>query len=121
MWRVIKKSLAVNIVFVCVLGVVMYGTYSMVRRTLVVRMERRATDDRVSELILKKEELEVKLRELQIDQVAEREAKEWLNLKKPGEKVVVVVPEEESRTSANDHEHLSVWRRVNAFIFSFFK
>lgn len=118
MWDMIKKSLILNFIFVCVLAGVAYGTYSMVRRTLVVRMERRTTDERVQELLQKKEKLEIQLRELETREVAEREAKERLNLKNPGEEVVVVLPETHSREFVST-ERRSMWERISAFISSF--
>lgn len=118
MWDMIKKSLILNLVFVCVLVGVAYGTYSMVRRTLVVRMERRVTDERVQELLRKKEKLEIQVRELETREVAEREAKERLNLKNPGEEVVVVVPETHSGASVHT-ERRGMWERISAFISSF--
>ena len=115
MWNTIKKSLVVNLLFVCVLAGVAYGTYSMVRRTLVVRTERRTTDERVQELIRKKETLEIQLRELETREVAEREAKERLNLKNRGEEVVVVLPETNHRESVSA-KPAGVWERIRAFI-----
>ena len=87
----------------------------MMRRTLVVRMERRATDERIQELIRKKETLEIQLRELETREVAEREAKERLNLKNPGEKVVVVLPETSHRESVSATQ-AGVWERIRVFI-----
>lgn len=92
-----------------------YGAAGMVRSALVLRVETRVAEEKIKALIQQKKELEAAIAEIQTPQAAEREAKERFNLKKTGERVVVVVPSEEKKpTTAPAVPPTSIWDRVKA-------
>ena len=99
MWQIFKKSILANIAFLALSILVGYGAYNVVFQALVLRGESRGTDVKIQALLKKKAELEQYTAELQSRQAVEREAKERLNLKLPGEEVVVVVPEKKPEIS----------------------
>lgn len=84
-----------NLVFLGLVGLVGFGTYNMVSRALALRGESKEAEAKIQELLRKKAELEAYALELESRQAIEREAKDRLNLKLPGEEVVVVVPEKQ--------------------------
>lgn len=114
MWSRISRSPIGNIVFVAILAAVSYGVFGMIRDALILKEEDRETAEKIEELVAKKEELEAQLAELKTAEAAERTAKERLNVKKPGEHVVVVVPSEE-QSAATTSAQLSVWKKIKKF------
>lgn len=81
---------------------------------LSMRRESEDVNHKITELQQKKAQLEAYLQELQTKEALERRAKERLNLKKPGEEVVVVIPaekKEESQTPAK----ISMWEKIKQF------
>lgn len=101
MWKKIKNSWTVTILF-ALLGVwVAYGAYRMISQAVLLWGENRTTEQKITELKKKRDELASYIADLKSRSAVEREAKERLNLKLPGEEVVVVLPEKkESATSA---------------------
>lgn len=73
------------------------------------RTESEETTKKIDGLKRKKQELEAALAEIQTKEAVEREAKARLNLKKPGEEVVVVVPEK--KINAPQPVPVNVWSR----------
>ena len=116
-WQKIKNSLPINILIgICALAICI-GAYRLVAETFGLRQEYEANQKKIEELKKKKEELEARLIELKNPAVVEREAKERLNLKRPGEEVVVVVPENIATTSAATSS--KVWQRITSFFKKF--
>ncbi len=93
--------------------VVGYSSYVMVRRALTLRNELHDLNVRAGELRQKGEVFEGSLNELKTPEAVEREAKARLNLKRPGEEVVVVVPgkAEISATSSG-----AFWEKLLKFL-----
>lgn len=89
---------------------VSYSAARMVRDVFIVRTESKEVVKKIEELTRKKQELELALAEIQTKEAIEREAKARLNLKNPGEEVVVVVPEK--KVSAPQDSPVSFWSRL---------
>ena len=68
---------------------------------------------KIEQLKAKKRELETALTEIQTKEAVEREAKERLNLKNPGEQVVVIVPEKKDNQS--EEQSMSFWAKFKSF------
>lgn len=110
LWEWMKGSLVINIFFVIFAGFAGYSAYSIFGQAFAVRREYQRTAGEIEALRAKKVNLEARIRELASPQALEREGKEFLNLKMPGEEVVVVVPEEEEAQEAELSG--SWWERV---------
>lgn len=113
----LKKSFRTHIVLnVALVGAVIFGLYKAYEMAAIERMLRKEalyTENKISELKREKDRLETALAELGTESVREREAKEHLNLKKAGETVVVVVPEE--KKTGLQELPVSLWARVERF------
>lgn len=94
----IKDSVLFHIFLLILSAAVGYGSYRLARQAFLVYRESAANQKRIGELTQKKEELQAYLERLQTPGEVERQAKERLNLKLPGEQVVVVVAEKASST-----------------------
>lgn len=79
--------------------------------------ERKRLEAELASLQQKKAELETGLSRFQSEAYLEREAKRRLNLKKPGEKAVIIVPEEKKEM---EEPSPNFWQRVGA-LFLFWK
>lgn len=93
MWKKLKNSLPANVFFLILALGVGYGAYNMFGTTLELWRESRDTQKNTEELLAKKRELEAYIAELESPEGVTREAKRSLNLKLPGEEVVVVIPD----------------------------
>lgn len=113
MWRNITSSLVLNVIIALVAIAGVYSAISMVRDALVLKNESRDIQSRIHELESKKSELEQYLTELQTEEAIEREAKERFNVKKPGEEVVVVIPQKKEEASVAVPPTL--WKKIKAF------
>lgn len=87
--------------------------FRMVRQALGLYRESINTDKKIQELSQKKEELEAYIARLGTPAAVEKEAKKRLNLKLPGEEVVVVVPE---KNSPKDLKPPSFFDRIKKFL-----
>lgn len=116
MFARIKNSLALNVLLLIAAGAVGIGAVRMARQTLALRAELAAAEARLEEVKRGQAELAARLAELDTPEAVEREAKAKLNLKKPGEEVVVVVPPE---APAGPQPPSPTWRqRVKQFFIS---
>lgn len=116
----IFRSVAVNLFFAIALGAVAYGAYNTVRAALVVERQSEMVSRSVEELRNEKQRLEVRLRELDVPEVVEREAKDRLNLQGQGEHVVVVEPETIKERAATVAAPSGLWNWVRSW-FLFFR
>lgn len=89
----IKNSLFLHIVLFIFAVVVGYGSLRVAREGIIAYRERAAHQEKIQSLTEKKHTLEKELARMLAPGVEEREAKERLNLKLPGEHVVVVLPD----------------------------
>ena len=108
-----KKSFVINIVLILIAAGVSYSAARMVRNALNMRAQSADMTQKIEQLKVKKQELEALLTELQTKEAVEREAKERLNLKKPGEQVVVVVPEKKDRSLPE--RPMGLWEKFISF------
>ncbi|MBI2056030.1 MAG: cell division protein FtsL [Candidatus Sungbacteria bacterium] len=114
MWKTLKNSIIVNIIIITLAVFLSISAYRTVKQAFVVREQTVEERKQIEELKNKKEELEAYLVELQTKEAIEREAKAELNLKLPGEEVVVVVPEKkenipEEPTRATLWDSIKIW------------
>ena len=113
MWPKIKNSIFLNIIL---LGLAVWAGLGAVKMAVqAFSLHKEAQDDqrKIEELSRKKTELEAYIAELQSREAIEREAKKRLNLKLPGEEVVVVVPEEGSNGPESTEK--SIWEKIKFF------
>lgn len=115
MWRYLKNSFVLNFILIILAAIVGYSSFSMISRAVGLYRERKAGDEKIKELSEKKEELTARIAEFGTPEVLEREAKLRLNLKRKGEEVVVVLPDDKmsGRASTSD----SLWDKLLDFIY----
>ena len=94
-WQFLKRSVVANVGLVLLAIPFCYGAYRMTKQAFLFSDETRSARQQIEALTQKKQGLEAYLAELKTASAVEREAKERLNLKNPGEKVVVILPEEQ--------------------------
>jgi len=119
MWAKIKNSFLITIILCIVAVGVSIGAFRLVMHTLGLRGEYTVNQEKIAALTKQKQELEARLEELTVPAALEREAKARLNLKLPGEEVVVVVPEEKATTSLDISS--GVWGRAILFFKKLFR
>lgn len=105
----IKKTFIINIILISFAIIASYSAAHMVRNAFVMRKQSAEMTKKIEELQQKKQRLEAAVAEIQTKEAVEREAKARLNLKKPGEEVVVVVPEK--KTSMPQVGPINFWSR----------
>lgn len=93
-----------------------YHTFSLVRETVFLSDESRAAEREIAELQHEKKRLEAAIAEFDNPSVIERKAKELLNLKLPGEKVLVV-PEKIRSEEGNVAETPSLLQKLRDMLF----
>lgn len=116
MWPRIKNSVVINLLLMLVAIAVGIGATRLARQTLALRSELRDTQVKLEAIGRQKAEVAARLAELETPEAIEREAKAKLNLKKPGEEVVVVVPEERRLPPLRP----TLWERVKRFFAGIF-
>lgn len=112
-WNFVKKSFLSPLAFFLVVAGVGYGTFNITRHAFSLSRESAELQGKAEELKRQKADLEARLRELETREAVEREAKDYLNLKMPGEEVVVVVSEKKDGAKNNNH---GIWQKVKAFL-----
>ena len=106
----IKDSVLFHIFLLILAVAVGYGSFRMGRQALQAYRESIVNQKKIAELNKKKEELVSYLKQLQAPGAVEREAKSRLNLKLPGEEVVVVVAGKASSTIGQaEQAGVGVW------------
>lgn len=91
MWKYFKSSVGLNLLLIIVAAIFGYSSYAMIKRSVDLSSESRDLGRRIQDLSKKEKELDQALEEVKTAEAVEREAKSRLNLKLPGEEVVVVV------------------------------
>lgn len=92
------------VLFLILLGVGVAAARALVHSSA-VREERRYAEERVQSLTLKKEALLQEVQDFDTGPGIEREARDKLNLRKPGEEVVIIIDNTSSTASATDEEN----------------
>lgn len=87
--------------------------FGVAKKAWTLREERKRLEAELASLQQKKSELEEGLSRFQSDAYVEREAKRRLNLKKPGEQAVIIVPEETKKPATTSP---GFWQRVRVFL-----
>ena len=106
-----KNSLALHTVLFIFAVAVGYGSVRSARQGIIAYQERAANREKIEALTQRKRMLEEELTRLQSPGVEEREAKERLNLKLPGEQVVVVLPDKLDAMEVKQSPSTSGWWR----------
>lgn len=118
-WHEIKNSLLARVLLLLLASLIGYGVFAMGARVLI--LERESQELREKWLLLERQraEYEAYLAELSTPQALEREAKARFNLKRPGEEVVVVVPERQE--AAHSAPPNGFWERFSRFVSDIFR
>lgn len=112
------KSTGFNFLLAVIAIGVLYGAFSIFRQAVISSKESEKATERITELLRQKSELEQRIRELQTNEAMEREAKERLNLKLPGEEVVVIIPPPGDLSQASTS---SAWQKFKSFVNNVFE
>lgn len=86
-----------------------YGAFNLARYGWELKKELRETQKKVAELAKKKQEFEKYRMELETKEAVEKRAKERLNLKLSGEKVVVLIPQASAVSIDNSGQSSAPW------------
>ncbi|MDP3729230.1 MAG: septum formation initiator family protein [bacterium] len=90
----IQNSIWFNSLLFLVAVFLSTAAYRSVHQSFQFKGETEENKKKIEELLGKKEELELRLAGLQTQEAKERSAKERFNLKKTGEEVVIVLPDD---------------------------
>lgn len=108
----IKMSLPLNVLIgIGALGAAS-GLFGVAREVIILRAERAAAEAKIEALRDERARLAARLAYLATPEAIEREAKEKFNLKKKGEQVVVVVPDETPRPTVSS---AGWWSKIKSF------
>lgn len=117
-WERARRSLVLNIFLLALAGVVGYEAYRTGRAVEQARREHGRIAGEIEALVRRRAELDAALLELRMPQAREREAKARLNLKRRGEEVVVVPPDEPRRV---EDPRPSLWISLRERVRFFFR
>lgn len=118
MWSRVKNSVVLNLVLLLLASLTVYGAFNLARYGLELGNESREAQKKIEELTRKKQGLERYRTELATKEAVERRAKERLNLKLLGEKVVVLVPQASSASPEGSGQFSrleGVWTQAKYF------
>ncbi len=93
------------------------STSRVLRREWRLRTERKALEQEIRELRSERQAREARIQELMTPGGVERLAKETLGLKREGEEVAIVVPEEQATTTRA--EPPGPWKRIWTYFLGF--
>ncbi len=115
----VKKFFRIGVLCV-VFFLFAWGGYNKAHQAFIAFREKRARDERLLVLEERSNALGEELQKFDNTAAIEREAKERFNLKRPGEKVVVILSDERPAETAAG-ESPSLWDRVLDALKTFFK
>lgn len=115
----VKKFLRIG-VLCAVFFLFAWGGYNKAYQAFVGYREKKARDEKLRILEERSNALGEELQKFGNTAAIEREAKERFNLKRPGEKVVVILSDEPSAGTA-DGENPSMWARMRDALKNLFK
>lgn len=117
-----RNPLVVYILLLSLVLAIGYGSIRMMYQAWGIYQETSAQKKDIEALRKQKQELEERLVRLEAPGAIERQAKERLNLKLPGEEVVVVLPDKTGEgEDANQQRTVSFWGRVRRAFMTTFK
>lgn len=117
MWNRITRSVWANIVFAVLAAACLAGALSLIRSAAQVLRDSAAARARFADLTAEKERLEEEIYERTQESAIRYQAKARLNLKNPGEEVVIVVSEDEPADTA---EPSDFWQKIREFFSKMF-
>lgn len=112
MWNRITHSLSATIFLAAVAVACAAGAVSLMRSALQVSRDSAAASARLALLTAQKERLEEERRERAGEEAVRYHAKARLNLKNPGEEIVVVLPDRPEISASGE---MGLWRRIKIF------
>ena len=118
MWEKIKTSLPVHILMAAGIAAIAGGLLGIARETIALRAEYVAAMAKIGTLWGERARLSARITELATPEAVEREAKEKLNLKKKGERVVVVVPDQPPQ---EPQPAAGRWQKMRGFLLHLLK
>lgn len=120
--RNIWKRLFLIGVLVLIAGFFLNGVVELHKKLALIKAEQAKKQAELQKLIQERERLEKEIAFLQSQSALEREAKARLNFKKPGEEVVIVVPDEKPalQAIASVPYTPTFWERVREFFTKLF-
>ncbi len=118
LWQRLKTSLGFHFFLLVLAGVVGYDAYRASRVVDGARRELARIEGETAAARGRRAELNAALLELRTPQAQEREAKARLNLKRRGEEVVVVPPDETASPAAST---TSAWNKFLEFLSGFLR
>lgn len=118
MWPKVKNSIALNLILLLLAALTAYGAFNLGRYGWELKKESGGVQKKIERLTQKKQALEKYRVEFETKEAAEKKAKERLNLKLVGEKVVVLVPQTPAANSENSEQFLELggfWTQAKNF------
>lgn len=113
MWNRITRSVSANVILAVVAAVCLVSALSLVRSASQVQKGFAAARARIADLTAQKERLEEAISELTQEEAVWYRAKARLNLKNPGEEIVVVLPD---KPEVSAPARSGVWQRIKDFL-----
>lgn len=113
------KSPVTLIAGMVLLGAVLYNIWIVTDRFLTLHFEAVNLGAKIAEMQKKNESLKKEIEAARSAGFFEREGKSRMNLKRPGEEVVIVVPEKTPETDNENRSDEGFWRKVLASLASF--
>ena len=112
MWNRITRSLSANLALILLAIVCVSGAVSLARQAASVLRDSASARARVEELAAKKKKLEEEIRERTREESVRYQAKARLNLKNPGENIVVILPEKKEPAPEAPYP---LWQKITSF------
>jgi len=114
MWNRIIRSLPLHVVLFILAALSLVSGVSLVRSAIQVSRDHASVSARLANLMSEKKRLEEEIRERTQEESVRYQAHLRLNLKNPGENIVVVLPEDHA--SSADEKDTSFWRDIKNFL-----
>ena len=112
MWNRITRSVWAHVILAALAAVSLASALSLARSALEVARDSAAARARLEKLAVQKGRLEEEIRERAQEESVRYRAKARLNLKNPGENIVVVLPDDPDVSAPAEAE---VWQRIKNF------
>ncbi len=93
MWHRITRSLSINVALGVLAFLSLVSAASLMRQAIQISRDSATAARRLDELMVHKKELETAIRAAGTEEAVRYKAKARLNLKNPGENIVVVLPD----------------------------
>ncbi len=114
MWHRITRSLSINMALGVLAFLSLVSAASLMRQAIQISRDSATAARRLDELTAHKKELEAAIRTAGMEEAVRYKAKARLNLKNPGENIVVVLPDKKEIPPAGGGESVW-WKRITSF------